>query len=107
MALRLLIPGVKSKMRRVALVRLSRAQWVFQVVYFGKAFECSPNWAALAFLRAQIPVSALLAVSIPCRRIPTTAGAAASTLKLEKCARKRSRVVRDLGPSKRQGRKAA
>jgi hypothetical protein len=54
MALRLLIPGVKSKMRRVALVRLSRAQWVFQVVYFGKAFECSPNWAALAFLRAQI-----------------------------------------------------
>src|ERR1039458_6008655 len=99
--------GREIQMRRAALVRFSRAHWVFQVVYFGKAFEGSPNWAALAFLRAQIPVSVLLAVSIPCRRIPTTAGAAASTLKLEKCARKRSRVVCDLGSSKRQGRKAA
>src|ERR1017187_5401022 len=104
MALQLLVTGVKSKC--VALVRLSRAHWVFQVVYFGKVFEGSPNWAALAFLRTQIPASALLAVSIPCRRIPATAGAAASTLKLEKCARKRSRAVCDLGPSKRQGSKS-
>src|ERR1017187_4593413 len=93
-------------MRRVALVRLGRAHWVRQVVYFGKVFEGSPNWAALAFLRTKIPALALLAVSIPCRRIPTTAGAAASTLKFEKCALKRSRAVCDLGSSKRRGSKS-
>ena len=60
MALRLLVTGVKSKMRRVALVRLSRAHWVFQVVYFGKVFEGSPNWAALAFLRTQNPGLSLI-----------------------------------------------
>ena len=106
MALRLLITGVRSKCFALQWSGSVEAHWVFQVVYFGKAFEGSPNWAALAFLRAQIPVSVLLAVSIPCRRIPPTAGAAASTLKLEKCAQKRSRVVRDLGSSKRQGSKS-